>query len=402
MRFSHNNKMENTGQTWSIWNKHFIIALFGYFFLFMSVTLFFLFPLFLEQFNPSMSRIGLIMGVHSLMAIFVRPFFGRLIDIKGRKKISLFGIALLILILPCFHLIRDAGFLPLILRALTGIGWGISMTATMTICSDLAPVERLARSMGIIGVAGLLSSALGPLLAEEVINRFGYGALFNTSFVFLLGSFLCISLTKEVITPNNNNHFRRSKYLLNVSVVAILLMSTMPIVHGAVRGAVIHFIALFGKSVPFERIGPFFLSFSAAAVLTRLGFGGLSDRFGRKQVIFPAACLIGFNLFLISVVKSFWMFVLTGLIGGFGQGLIFPALSTYFIDIMGRENKGLAISLYLAFFDIGMGFGSTFFGWVSDLYGYRWMYLFAGVLFFLVGVLFTWKAPSPTLRRQAK
>ncbi len=393
--------MENTKQTRSIWNKHFIIALFGFFFLFMSVTLFFLFPLFLEQFTPSMSRIGLIMGVHSLMAIFVRPLFGRLIDVKGRKKISLFGIALLILIVPCFHFIRDAGFLPLILRALTGIGWGISMTATMTICSDLAPVERLARSMGIIGVAGLLSVALGPLLAEEIINRFGYGALFNTSFVFLVGSFLCISLTKEVITPNNNSHFRGSKHLLNVSVVALLLMSTMPIVHGAVRGAVIHFIALFGKSVPFERIGPFFLSFSAAALLSRLGFGGLSDRFGRKQVIFPAVCLIAFNLFLISTVKSFWLFVLTGLIGGFGQGLIFPALSTYFIDIMGRENKGLAISLYLAFFDVGMGFGSTFFGWISDLYGYRWMYLCAGVLFFLVSVLFTWKAPSPAVRQQA-
>jgi MFS family permease len=391
-------KMENTEQTRTIWNKHFIIALFGYFFLFMSVTLFFLFPLFLQQFNPSMSRIGLIMGVHSLMAIFVRPFFGRLIDIKGRKKISLFGIAFLILVLPCFHLVQDAGVLPLILRALTGIGWGISMTATMTICSDLAPVERLARSMGIIGVAGLLSSALGPLLAEEVINRFGYGALFNTSFIFLVGSFLCIFFTKEVITPNNNNHFHRPKYLLNVSFVVILLMSAMPIVHGAVRGAVIHFIALFGKSVPLERVAPFFLSFSAAAVLTRLGYGGLSDKFGRKKIIFPAVCIISFNLFLISQVHSFWMFVLTGLIGGFGQGLIFPALSTYVIDIMGRENKGLAISLYLAFFDIGMGFGSTFFGWISDLYGYRQMYLFAGMLFFVVSILFTWKAPSPVLK----
>ncbi len=109
-------------------------------------------------------------------------------------------------------------------------------------------------------------------------------------------------------------------------------------------------------------------------------------------------CLISFNLFLISQVQSFWLFVLTGLIGGFGQGLIFPALSTYIIDIIGRENKGLAISLYLAFFDIGMGFGSTFFGWISDLYGYRQMYLFAGLLFFLVSVLFTWKAPAPRLK----
>ena len=158
--------MENTVQTKTIWNRHFIIALFGYFFLFMSVTLFFLFPLFLEQFNPSMSRVGLIMGVHSLTAIIVRPIFGRLIDIKGRKKFSLYGIALLVLVLPLFHFIQDAGVFPLILRALTGIGWGISMTATMTICSDLAPVESLARSMGIIGVAGLLSVDFGPLLAE--------------------------------------------------------------------------------------------------------------------------------------------------------------------------------------------------------------------------------------------
>ena len=335
------------------------------------------------------------MGIHSLTAIFIRPFFGRLIDIKGRKKISLFGIAFLILILPFFHLIHDAGLLPVILRALTGIGWGVSMTATMTICSDLAPVDRLAHSMGIIGVAGLLSSALGPLLAEEVISRFGFGALFNTSLAFLLASFLCILLTKEVIKPNHSTRFYKSKQLLGISILSVLLISVLPVAHGAVRGAVVHFIALFGKSLPFERVGLFFLCFSGAAILTRLGIGGLSDQYGRKQVIFPAACIIGFNLFLISQVKSFWLFALTGFIGGFGQGLIFPALSTYIIDILGRKNKGLAISLYLAFFDIGMGFGSTFFGWISDLYGYRKMYLFAGMVFFLVAGIFTWKAPSP-------
>ena len=126
----------------TIWNRNFIVALIGYFFLFMSITLFFLFPLFLKQFDPSRTQIGLIMGIHSIMAIFIRPFFGRLIDIRGRRKISLLGIAFLIMVLPCFHLIRNAGVLPVVLRALTGLGWGISMTATLTICSDLAPVER--------------------------------------------------------------------------------------------------------------------------------------------------------------------------------------------------------------------------------------------------------------------
>ncbi len=387
--------MEGSKRPATVWNRHFQVALLGYFLLFMSVSLFFIYPLFFKQFDAPKSRIGLIMGIHSLMAIFFRPFVGRFVDVKGRRIISLLGIGFLILILPCFHLVRNAGLLPIILRAMTGIGWGVSMTATLTICSDLAPVERLAHSMGIIGIAGLLSSALGPLLAEEVVRQFGFGGLYNTSMILLIVSFLCILSTKEVMRPHNSRHFHRPQSLKNISLLIILLMSFLPIFHGAVRGAVVYFIALFGKSIPFERVGPFFVAFSVAAILTRLSIGDVSDRYGRKRVIFPAVCIISFNLLLISQVDAFWMFVLAGFIGGFGQGLIFPALSTYIIDILGQDNKGLAISLYLTFFDIGMGMGSTFFGWVSDLYGYRYMYLFAGILFFVVGVVFTLKAPSP-------
>ncbi|MBS3819028.1 MFS transporter [bacterium] len=93
-------------------------------------------------------------------------------------------------------------------------------------------------------------------------------------------------------------------------------------------------------------------------------------------------------------MHSFGLFVLTGVIGGFGQGLIFPALSTYVIDTLGRKNKGLAISLYLTFFDMGMGLGSAFYGWISELYGYRSIYLLAGALFFAVSLVFSWKAPA--------
>jgi len=379
----------------TIWNRSFIVALSGYFFLFMSVTLFFIFPLFFEQFNASKTQIGWIMGIHSLLAIIMRPIFGRLIDIKGRKTISLIGIGFLIAVLPFYHLIADAGALPLILRALTGIGWGISMTATMTICSDLAPVTRLAQSMGIIGVAGLLSAALGPLLAEEIVRHFGFGGLFNTSLLFLIVSFACVVWTQEVIKTNHNKTFHKPESLKHLGMLSVLLIFMLPVFHGAVRGSVVFFIALFGKSIPIDRVGPFFLAFSIAAILTRFLLGDLSDRFGRKQVLFPSVCIISFNLVLLSQVQSFWVFVLTGFIGGFGQGLIFPALSTYVIDILGEENKGFAISLYLTFFDVGMGFGPALFGKISDLYGYRWMYLVAGFVFFLIGLLFTWRAPRP-------
>jgi MFS family permease len=384
------------GHLKTMWNRHFFVALIGFYFLFMSITLFFIFPLLFEQFDASKTRIGLIMGIHSLTAILVRPVFGRIIDIKGRKKISLIGIGFLIALLPLFHFIGDAGILPLTLRALGGIGWGISMTAAVTMCSDLAPVSRMAQSMGIIGVAGLLSVALGPLLAEEIVRLFGFGGLYNTSFLFLIISFVCLAATKEVVLPDHNRDFRKPVSLRHIALVPIIVIFSLPVFHGAIRGAVVYFVALFGKSISLDRVGPFFVAFSASAILTRLLLGGLSDRYGRKQVLFPSVLIISLNLVILSQAQSLELLILAGFIGGFGQGMIFPALSTYIIDILGQENKGFAISLYLTFFDIGMGLGPPLFGRISDLYGYRTMYLMAGLVFFLAGLVFAWKAPSPS------
>jgi MFS family permease len=378
----------------TFWSKDFILALLGYFFLFMSISLFFLYPLFFKALHTSETRVGLIMGIHSLMAIFIRPFFGRLIDVRGRKLVSLSGIGLLLIIVPLFHFVRDAGIFPLSLRALTGLGWGISMTATITICSDLAPIEKLAHSMGIVGVAGLVASALGPLVAEETLGRFGFTGLFLASSAFLAAAFILILATREAPRIVSTKRKTRLDLRRRFSILTILVIAALPVFHGAVRSAVVYFIALFGRSIPVSRVGPFFFSFSAAAILTRLWIGDISDRYGRKQVIFPAACIISLNCVLISSVQSQAMFILAGFIGGFGQGLIFPALSAYIIDILGYENKGLALSLYLSLFDVGMGLGSPLFGWVSDFSGYRTMYILAGSTLFVFSTVFALKAPA--------
>lgn len=383
----------------SFWNRDFLMALVGYFFLFMAVSLFFLLPVVLERFGPRQSRIGLIMGIHSVVAIAIRPLFGRVIDVRGGRRIAILGLLVLLFATPFFHLVRDAGGLPLLLRALTGLGWGISMTATIAVCSDLAPVERLALSMGVIGIAGLVANALGPLLAEEVIRRFGPGWLYNASVAFLVAALVCLLATREIVKPERDGQGGGLRVLKAVPWVLAAVVSAMPVFHGAIRGAMIYFIAVFGHSVGIGRVGPFFLVFSLAAILTRFGMGDLSDRLGRKKVILPAALIIVGNLFLIAQVRSFPLLIVTGFIGGLGQGLIFPALSTYIIDFLGRENKGLAISLYLSLFDVGMGIGSPFFGWMSDLAGYRWMYRIAGLFLLVSTAVFMLKAPATEGRR---
>ncbi len=378
----------------SFWNRDFLLSLASYFFLFMAVSLFFLLPVVLEKFGPRQSRIGLIMGIHSVVAIAVRPFFGRLIDVRGGRRIALLGMFIFIFAVPFFHFVNDAGWLPFLLRALTGLGWGISMTATIALCSDLAPADRLARSMGVIGVAGLVANALGPLLAEELIRRGGAAALYNVSLVFLLAALGCVMAARQAPKPECGDGSGGLKALKLVPWALAAIVGSVPVFHGAIRGAMIYFIAVFGNSIGIGRIGPFFVVFSLAAILTRFRLSDLSDRFGRKTIILPAALIIVGNLFVIAQVRSFPLLIVTGFVGGLGQGLIFPALSTYIIDFLGRENKGLAISLYNSLFDVGMGLGSPVFGWISDVAGYRWMYRVAGVLLLLSTAVFMIKAPE--------
>jgi MFS family permease len=283
--------------------------------------------------------------------------------------------------------------LALSLRALNGIGWGVSTTALLAICSDLSPADRMAHSLGIIGIAGIISSAIGPMLAEEVLHRHSFHAVFSMSLLALVASLVFVFAINAAPLSQSPPKVEQTGHVAAYPMLIILVIAAMPIVHGAVRGTVLNFIALFGADLGFDRVGPFFLAFSTAAVLTRLGIGDISDRYGRKRVIIPSALLISINLLWIAGIHSYWAFVLSGFLAGLGQGLIFPALSTYVIDFLGRENKGLALGLYLSLFDVGMGLGSPLFGWISDAAGYRTMYVVAGCLSIALTILFSIKAP---------
>ena len=377
----------------SFWNRDFLLGITGFFFLYMAISLFFLLPVYLRQFGPRQSQVGLIMGIFSMVAIAVRPLFGRMIDARGGKPLALAGVIILIAGVPLFHFVRDAGWLPLLLRAVMGLGWGISMSAAISMCSDMAPADRLARSMGVIGIAGLVANALGPLLAEEISGRAGFSWVFHASVLFLMAAFFCLLTARKVDRPEPGVAAAGLRALRRVRLSVVIIISAMPIFHGSIRGAIIYFIAVFGKSIGLARVGSFFLIFSLAAILTRFRTGDLSDRFGRKTVILPAAIIISGNLFLLSLIHTTPLLIVTGFIGGIGQGLIYPALSTYIIDFMGRENKGMAISLYNSLFDVGMGAGAPFFGWISDIMGYRRMYVFAGVFLLAATAVFMARAP---------
>ena len=61
------------------------------------------------------------------------------------------------------------------------MGFAICLTAAFTYIGDLIPETRLNEGLGIFGVSGIIGTAVGPAVAELVIDEFGFQMLFIAS-----------------------------------------------------------------------------------------------------------------------------------------------------------------------------------------------------------------------------
>src|SRR5271157_5374657 len=141
------------------------------------------------------------MGIHSVTAILVRPLFGRVLDERGGRIVAIVGMLVMIASMPGFYLLQSAGLLAVLLRALNGVGWGVATTALLAICSDLVPPAQMAHSLGIVGVAGIVSQAIGPTVAEEIFRHYSFNAVFTVSLVTLAAALLCVVPIKGEAAP---------------------------------------------------------------------------------------------------------------------------------------------------------------------------------------------------------
>ena len=150
-----------------------------------SFTAFFLFPLFITDRGGGEREIGIIMGVFALASAGCRPWISEMIDRLGRKRCFTIG-SIIMTLMPLLHLFLSgplAGFysLLLLLRVVHGIGLAICFTAVFTFVADIIPEGRLNEGIGMFGVSGLIGMAIGPALAEPIMENFGYSAFFLTA-----------------------------------------------------------------------------------------------------------------------------------------------------------------------------------------------------------------------------
>jgi len=382
-----NKKVQNdisTIDSEQLYTPQFIVLWIANFFVVTSMGSFFLFPLFILDSGGRESDIGIMMGAMTLSSVLLRPWIAQMIDRFGRKRCFFVGTVVLAA-MPCYYLFFHGNlsdfYIPLlIVRVVHGLGIAFGFAASFTYVIDIIPQNRLNEGLGMFGITALAGMAIGPAIAEPILNNFGFDGYFlSISAIGLMATVLLIFLPETYIADASNEE--------KISFIAVLKrrktygVALLVVIFGSAMAAQGGFVAPYVKQIGLPNASFFFVAYSGAAVITRLLGSRLADRIGEERIIPWAFIVSSLGFLLMIAVDSNGLLIVSGAIAGCGHGFIFPCLNALINRDEPPHIRGKIAGIFTGGMDLGLFTGSIFLGFVGDWFGYR--PIFASASFFL-------------------
>ncbi len=356
-----------------LWNKNYLKVWTANFMIFFSFWLVQpLFPLYLQQaFGADKETIGIVLSGYTLTALLIRPFSGFFVDSFPRKVVLLISY---FVFAAFFFGYIIAGTLTLfaIVRTLHGIPFGAVTVANSTVAIDVLPAARRAEGIGYYGLSNNVATAIAPTIALWMFAfTDSYTSLFIFSLAVAFGGFAINTTLKLRERP-----LHKEKEKLSFDRFIMLKgwsQSLCLICFASSFGVLSTYVAIYGADELgiTGGTGLFFMLFAVGLILSRIT-GSRSLRKGliaRNATIGSIIALVGFIIF--AGVHNPIGYYSAPFIIGLGNGHMFPAFQSIFINLTTNERRGTANSTLLVSWDIGVGIGIFAGGMVSERYGFH-------------------------------
>ncbi len=348
--------------------------------------------LYLENEGLSRSEVGTVAASFSIAAVVARFGLGGWLDRFGRRPFFLWGSLALGALCVTYPYLPAKVWLLSGMRGLQGICFAFYITSLWTWVADTAPTGRVAELQGIFGISGLISGALGPVLAEWAIAQDGFFLMFGlAACVGTAGGVVAATLPDYEAQTTGR---RGANFWGVVRSPRLTTMAAATLAVGGGIGLVFTFLAPYARTLGLVSVATFFVAFSMASTAVRVLAGKVIDRVGPDRLI-PVFLLIqGSSLVLLgNLVPAHHQLYLTvaGCLNGVGHGVVFPALSLLTMRRTQPEERGTGLAVFTALFDSGMFLGAFASGLMAEQAGYPRTFLAAGSLVMLISLLFWWK-----------
>lgn len=344
--------------------------------------------------------IGLIEGFAESVAAFLKLFSGYLSDKFERRKLPVFiGYALASLTRP---LLSFAGSWQQVLfvRVTDRVGKGIRGAPRDAIIAASVPEEKRGLAFGFNRAADHLGAVIGPVVAYFLLSYFAANANNPTAqeyqrvFLFasvpvVLGLFVIVFFVKEKpkeisaeIEPPKiklslkefDGNFKRflvviALFTLSNSTDAFLLLRAE---QAGIAPAVLPLL---------------WMALHISKVVSSLIFGDLSDKVGRKTLIFAGWTLYALVYAGFAFIDSAWqawaLFLIYGIYFGLSEGVEKALVA----DLVPKEKRGTAFGFYNLAFSITVFPASLVFGALWNQFGAPTAFLLSAAVSICAAVL---------------
>jgi len=357
-------------------------------------------PLFALTLGAKPEAIGFVVGASTITGIFFKLPVGALSDIYGRYQMLLVGI--LVFALTPFAYLLISNYWQLVgIRFFHGLATSVYGPVAMALIMDTAggqKGERLSWFSSITIIGTLLGAPLGGFILYYLPKGSGPSLSHFHMAYFICGLFGLISLlfTLKLFT-RGKIEASRDKTSLNqswqkfskgikeaISDYRVVITSNMEGIQNLSVGALEAFLPIYAVTIAGLNVFQAGIIWGAQILTTILAkpiMGKISDRYGRKPIVFSGMWICAIPLACIPLAQNFYFLLFLALVFGMGEAFVTSSSAAMVAEFCKERHYGAAMGTFGTISDIGHASGPILAGLLLGHLSYQLSFLIiAGIL----------------------
>ena len=343
-----------------------------------------------KELGASSAFAGIIVGIMSLAAMFLRPVAGNLTDKFSKYRLSFIGGALIFVGVMGYVLTPSSGWL-LLFRLINGTGYVLCTVCMTTWLAFLVPRQHVGEAMGFYGLMNALAMALAPAVSINIYQKIGYRTSLVASAVSALLMIVAIQFVGDHALPKKRVRTQKKSFkIIQFNVLPVAILTTLfAIPYFVTQADIVTYVEQKHLTVA---VGSYFLIYAIVLLIIRVGLKRYFDtvRFGVwlwLSLVSTAAYII-----LLAVMNNDWQMALAAALMASGYGIIYSVLQSTALLLAPIEEQGLASATFYLGLDIAMAFGPMISGVIDSVLPIEWFYPVELVLIpVILVVYFVWR-----------
>lgn len=348
-----------------------------------------------ERFGANGLQVGLLFASFSLAQMVFAPVLGRISDRIGRKPVivlSLVGTAI-----GCFVTGAAGALWVLFLGRIIDGASGASIAVAQGAVADIAPPERRAQLLGMLGAAFGVGFVVGPALG-------GLAALGGPHVPFYVaGAIAAVNAVAAVVRlPETRPVARtqvpapRGRGALSPGLrrfAAVGLLSTLGFAGFeatfSLWGAETFSLTEGSTALVFLFVG------ALLVVVQGLLIGRLTDAFGSRLLMRTGLVVVGAGMFVLAATTTWPLLFVALTLIAFGQGVAVPTGTALVTELAPEDRRGEALGYQQSVAALGRVAGPVLAGLMFDHVAVSAPFVTAGILA-AVALLAVWRVTART------